>query len=387
MWESVFLDGHLARAFYKSALQTSTISLISPESESEKQQLSDILRDINRSRMVNTVLAYCLLGERVYIDPPPLGNTVFFNLGDIDKAHINRNFIETWSPELSEFIEPTKSHLNYLYSGAHDTNSRERANLIASMEPLIWKSFRDTDVNFYRDDLRKCLDLLLANPSLINLRKNPDLKDFFDDEVANTANLLWPEKALSQSDIRFFAAMLYLTMTKGNVAANHVFEAQKRNALYPVHNLSLGRTRYRKNAQPFPGVSSEDITAAVGIFLDEIEWWPKLDNITQVIRLRNHSQFKEFRSILTEWADAVTRGDNKQQQKIRNDIRRANRALRRVIPCHKCGRFLTYLGIPLVLVDLFLGPIFGTPVTVCGFAIQGYADWLRRKHRWMLIST
>lgn len=390
MWNSVFLDSQLARSLYKSALKTGTISVISPDSESEKKQLDDWLRDINRSRMGNVVLAYCLLGERVYIDPPPLGNFVFSDLDEDVRDARCRDFILSWSPEISAFIEPTDSGLNYTVRGGHTADSREVANTIASMEPLIWKSYRDEKVDLYRDDVRKALDLLVANPRLIEIKKKgimQDVEDEFASEVADTASALWPARSLSPTGIQFFSYVIRKTITKGEVATNKVFEAYKRDALYPVRNLSLGRTRYGKSVQPFPGVSSEDITAAVGIFLDEVQWWPNVDNITEVVKLRKRPEFKDFRVVLTDWADAVTRGDDKRQQKIRSDIRRANRALRQVARCQKGGRFLAYLGVPLVAIDLFLGPIFGASATVCGFALQGYADWLRREHRWLLIAT
>ena len=39
-----------------------------------------------------------------------------------------------------------------------------------------------------------------------------------------------------------------------------------------------------------------------------------------------------------------------------------------------------------MFLDMFVAPVFGAPLTVAGFGLQAYSDWLKKKYRWTIIG-
>jgi hypothetical protein len=122
------------------------------------------------------------------------------------------------------------------------------------------------------------------------------------------------------------------------------------------------------------------------VFLDEIKWIPEIASIDDLFALRQQPSFIEFRSHLANWTAALISGDAREEAKIRKNIQKINSALRRVTACSRAGRFFTYVGIPMFILDMLVAPVFGLPATVAGFALQGYSDWLKKQHSWVMIG-
>jgi hypothetical protein len=89
---------------------------------------------------------------------------------------------------------------------------------------------------------------------------------------------------------------------------------------------------------------------------------------------------------LASWTAALVSGDTKGEARLRKEIQKTNNALRRITSCSKAGRFFTYVGIQMFILDMFVAPVFGLPATVAGFALQGYADWLKKQNSWIMIG-
>jgi hypothetical protein len=261
-------------------------------------------------------------------------------------------------------------------------NLQEKANLFASLEPLIWSSCKRTGFKLNRNTLRNILDLIVLQPNLTN--KNYS-KEFANMAIA-AAQQKWPHIKFSKEQKTQIIYLLGRVITKGYIAAYTMEEAHRLNAIYPVKGLSFGRNRYHSDSQQLLLGDSEDIVVAVKVFLDEIKYWPKLNNFSDVLRLREHKHFIEFRDILRQWVKAVREGDKEAEAKLRYEIHRANSALSTSIKCVRAGRFFTYLGIPLLILDIIFAPIFGTPITVTGFALQAFSDWKKRHYKWLIIG-
>lgn len=61
---------------------------------------------------------------------------------------------------------------------------------------------------------------------------------------------------------------------------------------------------------------------------DEILYLPDPRSIEEAVELRNNEHMASFRRVLADWLEIIKAGDVAAEQKIRNDMRRANRALR-----------------------------------------------------------
>lgn len=383
MWTSVLLDDQLALAILKSAIATGHAKLIDPQTESERQQLKAILTQVNRVRSERAALTYALLADNVFLDPTYFGWEVFANL-DSNHDCSSRPLIESTSPDFAAVVKPTESGLNYIRTGAF-ADPQERANLFASLEPLIWRSFTRAKTDLNRRALRDALDLIVLEPMLIDWHKELE-SEKFDSAVRDTALDNWPHLRLKHDQLRYLRSVCYVAITKGHVAANKVEEARRLNAVYPVSELTFGSNRYRRHHEHFPAARSQDIVVAAGIFLEEVQYWPVLNDISDVLRMREHKHFVEFRDILRQWVTALCGGNIEAEKQIREEIRRANAALRTAATCSEIGRFFAYLGLPLLVLDGLVAPVIGTPITVAGFGLQAYADWKIRKGRWLIIG-
>jgi hypothetical protein len=177
-----------------------------------------------------------------------------------------------------------------------------------------------------------------------------------------------------------------MTIVKGRVAAQQMLKVEQLNAVFPIDHLSFGRDRYPDRTKRFGQFKSEELIAAARLFLQEVRYWPLLRDFNDVLRMRQHRDFKTFRDYMRQWTAALILGDVKEEARIRKEIQSVNKALSRATKCADIGGLITYVGLPLMIIDMFLGPVFGTPLTVAGFGLQTYSDWVKRTNRWMVIG-
>jgi len=377
MWESVLLDGTLARGLLKNAIRSGHISLARPETEVERQQIDQVVGDINRSRSEASALSYCLLADSVYLDPP-FSLDLFADLQDEPDGIRSRPLLQAVAPELSSFLQATDSIANNT-SRSYSWAPQKLANMYSAVEPLIWKSYKKAGIA--RSTLRLALDVLVLSPELISTRTEPE----FESGVVSRAQELIG-RGLSIEQGKYLGSVAYVAITKGLVAVNKLLEAERRNAVYPVPALVIGTHHANRVPLHFRACRSELLVAATRVFLDEIEYWPVLRNIEDLLKIRSARAFVQFRDALRRWVDAALRGDDAAQLALRMDIKKANAALRRSATCAKIGRWFTYLGLPLIALDALTLPVFGTPLTVAGFGLQAFADAQQLKGQWLIVG-
>lgn len=388
MWDRVLLRKEYTLTLLRAATESGHVQLLTPETSSEAKQLADL-----KSAMQNTVhqaaaFRYALLAEEIYLDGSGIQFDVFREL-DIEPDDADdiqtRPLITSQSAEFQEFVRLTDSSGNWIKSGAYRHSPQERANTYAALEPLIWASFRRNDWNLERNTLQVLLDMLVLEPHLIDLRMNRP-EEF--DAAANTAiaRRCSPKK-LPVETLRYLRSVLYVAMTKGDVASNELYESEKLGAFYPVPDLSLGRGRKQSDSAPLASVKSDELVAAVGMFVKEIDSWPDINDFSDLLKLRQHKHFSEFRDILGQWTTAITSGNKVEESAVRKELAKANTSMKQVAKCSSIGAFLTYLGLPLLVVDAFFGPVLGTTTTLAGFGFQAYADWQKSRHKWLIVSS
>lgn len=73
MWRNGYLTQNLGRAIVKEMLKSKTVMLAEAQNQFEKEQIDQVRRDINRSRVGKDALTYALLFEKVYVDESSIG--------------------------------------------------------------------------------------------------------------------------------------------------------------------------------------------------------------------------------------------------------------------------------------------------------------------------
>lgn len=384
-WSNVFLTGRLATSFFKSAVKTGHITLINPQTKKEAGDLKYIKTTLTRSRLEQVALYYALLFEKVIIDINALGPGSL--VWKSDDPYSCRSAIETVSGDFTEFVQITDT-LKKQVTRWYNMPETKKVNMYSLCEPLIWNSWKHVGSDrINRQVLRDVLDFFVLRPEMPRIIH--DLKYPYPRNLSKLRAMLEPlsfKYNLDADTIRFFLSTIMVTYIKGAVATEHVLEAQTYGAVYPVYGLTFGRNRLGVQQGQLRTIKHEDLVGSVRLFLNEIEYFPILRNLDDVLRLKEHKDFVTFRTMLTRWIEAFTKGDSVEEQKIRKEIRSANHALRRSAQCESIGRFFVYIGIPLVALDAMIGPFLGTPLTLAGFGVQSYSDWLKSKNSWLLIG-
>ena len=384
-WSNVFLTGPLARSFLKSAVKTGHIALISPQTNKELDDLKYLKTILNRSRLERVALYYALLFEKVIIDIGAWG--AGSRVWKSDDPNSCRSAIETTSEDFTQFVQITEA-LSKQITRWHDTNETEKVNMYALCEPLIWNSWKRVgSERINRQVLRDVLDFFVLSPEMPRIIH--DIKYPYPKNLSKLRAMLEPlsfKYNLDADTIRYFLSTISVTYIKGAVAAEHVLEAQTYGAVYPVYGLTFGRNRLGVQEGQLRTIKHENLVGSIRLFLKEIEYFPILRNLDDVLRLKEHKDFVTFRTMLNRWIEAFTKGDSFEEQKIRKEIRSANHALSRSAQCESIGRFFVYIAIPLVALDAIIGPFLGTPLSLAGFGVQAYSDWLKTKNKWLLVG-
>lgn len=117
-------------------------------------------------------------------------------------------------------------------------------------------------------------------------------------------------------------------------------------------------------------------------FTDEILILPDPIDIPEAVKMRKAKCMKRFRSIMAEWYDAILEGENIAEEKIRTDIGKANRELKKLV------RWRSFNKSPINFWINAIGgqiPILSNILSLVSSAGKGY-DWLiEKRHNWALV--
>ena len=124
------------------------------------------------------------------------------------------------------------------------------------------------------------------------------------------------------------------------------------------------------------------------ILHEEGHFFPRIESIAHALKLRKNPHLRAFKEQFREFHLQLSRGDHDALQKIRNEVRRAKRALERKAKWTLALHWLTYIALPISGVECLLGgsPIVGTSLAVmkaAGTAINARAS---RKNRWVMFG-
>jgi hypothetical protein len=321
-------------------------------------------------------MTYALLSEKVFLDH--VNEKIYRRSVKGGKISVHNIVLET-SSEFKSLADFTYSEDNMVKSLFDDIG--HRANLYSALEPIIWHSFGRSNYEIPRSVLRTALDLIVLHPELIKSH-TVQAKVIVRKAIQERWSIKHPDRDLV-SELEWIT---HKAIVRGVMAANLMEEAIRLNAVYTQMGLPCGQSRRIQPSDSFYSIGHDKMVAAVRIFLDEIKYWPRVSTITDVLNIRSNRSFKEFRSVLQSWVQAITAGSVDDERKLRKEIAEANRGLRSAVACSTAGRWFTYLGLPLVFVDQYVVPYFGALASIAGFALQAYSDWQSYKYKWIRIG-
>ena len=248
--------------------------------------MEDTTARIQDSKLEEAALTYALLADEVFLDGSGFGWNVFEDT-ESEEAFNFHHLIGNMSDEVASFVKLTDSSRNFLPVITKLQDPDNAARTMATLEPMIWRSFDRRPTNLSRGELRTALDIIALEPRLVQLI-GAEREAEFNDLVVDALHRILPMQAgLEKLQMRA-NWLCSLTIIKGSVAANEMAEAERLNALYPIDNMSFGSERSAVRKNRFGQVRSEELIAAARVFLKEVRYWPVLQGFDEVVKLRGN---------------------------------------------------------------------------------------------------
>lgn len=154
----------------------------------------------------------------------------------------------------------------------------------------------------------------------------------------------------------------------------------------PIAVLTQPRGYTKASVEPRKPTQIDSLYQAFQIFLEEIEFVPRLTKIDDVLRLRGDKRIKNFRETLYQWSLILREGNIAAERRIRHDIREANKGLKQLGEWEKVGQWVTYISLPLSVASVFIGMPLGLVLTPISLTSRVYTDLQKRKYRWLMIG-
>jgi len=122
-------------------------------------------------------------------------------------------------------------------------------------------------------------------------------------------------------------------------------------------------------------------------FKDENLVFPEVTSFSEVSRLRRDKRFADFRETLAFFAEEMAGGQERGIRKIRDDVKKANVALKSIGRCRKIGDIVTVLSLPTFIIDLIAASgIAGLSLSLIGTGIIVYSKIQEKQHNWILLG-
>jgi hypothetical protein len=119
------------------------------------------------------------------------------------------------------------------------------------------------------------------------------------------------------------------------------------------------------------------------IYLRDVCPIPRVDSLSDLVRLHNHKYLKRFRQQLEEWRWSLLGGDARAVVRMKRDFELAGRDLRRVATLEKVGGIFTIIALPVAIAGLLCGIPLDFGFTALGPGLVAYSKALEEKASWI----
>ncbi len=136
-----------------------------------------------------------------------------------------------------------------------------------------------------------------------------------------------------------------------------------------------------------PPEMEESFLRCFYIFLEEVDAFPVVESIDDVLRLRENRHIENWRQALLEWSLEIRAGRLESEREMRREIRAAMRDLRRVGTMRTISGLMTVLGLPIGVAELVMGIVGpGFALTSVSVGLEGYSRAKQSQHQWLLLG-
>jgi hypothetical protein len=126
-----------------------------------------------------------------------------------------------------------------------------------------------------------------------------------------------------------------------------------------------------------------EMTALFRMFLSHRTSIPRLQSISDILRLRDDRRLEPMKEVLATWTASVANGDLQYVSRIEKDIQLAERAVRKGAKISRVGQMLGIAAVPMAAVDLLAGLPVGTVVGAVGVGLDQYGKLSARGAQWV----
>lgn len=138
----------------------------------------------------------------------------------------------------------------------------------------------------------------------------------------------------------------------------------------------------RDNEKP----ASEEMLRAYRISAELTHYVPEPRTVHEACEFRSNKNIKAFRTVLSQWAVELKKGEAPAIERMKRDIELVSRDLRRLGRYRQLSRLVAYASLPLSLAGALMALPLGLIVTPFGIAIRLRQDSLERATRWTMLG-
>ena len=389
--KGIILEGSFMHSFMYHALKEKLITpLFDPKELPEGPDVEIPL--FKNSKKRDKVLDLCLLYDNIYLYDE-FGTLSNKSTRYYDQKKLQQYYITT-------YIEPTEPADYWTRYGLAKSGKEylrdDHALILKSLKPIVLPFLRreyplinnstyDSFINiltlpeFSRYLQHSEVDFAVMEALLSISQEGKKHKINFKNMRGNKFEKLSQQVIYEIEASAYIAFFMLQDILKGIYLLEH-----SANMRIPIASPLIS-----KSSKPLEAVNSHQYTTGFSenyykvfqIVLDEIEYFPKVNSMEDVFRLREDKRIADFRENLQNWTYALQVNDFQLEKKLRTQVRKSNKALKIVSDIKRIGAIITYVSLPLSVV-----PFLGLPLGVIGTGFQLYSDIVEWQNRWLMVG-
>jgi len=252
--------------------------------------------------------------------------------------------------------------------------TKKDINLLYSIRSFLLPYLRTRPSVFYRSLHSGEFDMAMAY-----IIKNQDAMNFWSDIG---------KKSRTERDKLAWDLELYVSRIFMELKQLEWLMSKSANLNVPVATPRVKIKKDKVNKKGIPP-SDDSYWKAYQIYLEEIEIFPDLRTINDVIRLRQKPEIKKVRNSLREWSLCIRAGEENAEKEMRKEIKNAIHKVKRLGPVKKIGWWSAVMSLPIGIAELLIGSpgIGGLILASLGTASLIYSRKMKKQNDWFLIGN
>jgi hypothetical protein len=341
-----------------------------PKSEGDKESINNYISKIKGCRLKKRSLELALLFQNVYLNDP-------FELTVLDRLQ-KEGIVQSWKTIPDDLITPSlQSRISTLSEAEF-------------MKPLLINHLNNFFRRTIRPEFKSCYGLIpkyvfyLYDFSILwsaglyeeavstNLPFNALLK--YNGDLVTHIGKQFDDLSQGKSVNNFIADTIAIGFEIESIL--QLADISKReNVSFVTNRLSTYRGKSEIE------MMQNSYSLCLIPLQEEIQYAPVVDSIQDLLRLRDKPEIKRFREVLDSWKNSLLDGDVNIAEKMRGDIGKANKEIKKLDKWKKADKWMYYLSLPTILL-----PCVSNLVTVGEFITRSHIEKIERSYKWIALG-